>query len=71
MHTTAYVSFQLRIWCLQIPLPGMSHVIAAAKAILNSLKADELYRYSHDLIEGLIAWKIKIISYANDGTEVE
>ena len=43
----------------------------AAKAILNSLKADELYRYSRDLIEGLIAWKIKIISYANDGTEVE
>jgi len=65
MHTTAYVSFQLRIWCLQIPLPGMSPVIAAAKAIPNSLKADELYRYSSGLIEGLI------ISYANDGTEVE
>ena len=49
----------------------MSPVIAAAKAIPNSLKADELYRYSHDLIRGLIARKIKIISYANDGTEVE
>lgn len=62
---------QIRVWCLQVPLPGMPPLILAAKAIPNNLKATDLLPYSLGLIKGLVDKKIKVISYACDGTEVE
>jgi hypothetical protein len=46
-------------------------MVLAAKAIPNSLTAPQLLPLSFDLIKGLIAQKIKVISYSCDGSEVE
>ena len=62
---------QIRVWTLQIPLPGISPLVLAAKAIPNSLTAPQLLPLSFDLIKGLISRKIKVISYSCDGSEVE
>jgi hypothetical protein len=43
----------------------------AAKAIPNSLKAEQLHEYSVNIIKGLIGKKIKVMSYSCDGTETE
>lgn len=56
---------------MQIPLPGMSPLIVAAKAIPNNLKADDLLLHTLKLAKGLIDRGIKVVSYACDGTEVE
>lgn len=62
---------QICVWTLQIPLPGISPLVLAAKAIPNSLTAPQLLPLSFDLIKGLISRKIKVISYSCDGSEVE
>jgi hypothetical protein len=52
-------------------MPGIPPLILAAKAIPNSLTAQRLLPLSLDLIQGLIRKKIKVVSYACDGTETE
>jgi hypothetical protein len=52
-------------------LPGIPPLILAAKAIPNSLNAQELLPLSLNLIQGLLRNKIKVVSYACDGTETE
>ena len=64
-------NFQIRLWCLQIPMPGIPPLILAAKAIPNSLTAQQLLPLSFSLIRGLVHRKIKVVSYACDGTETE
>jgi hypothetical protein len=49
----------------------MSPFLVAAKAIPNNLKAHDLLPYSLNLIKGLVARSIKVISYACDGSDVE
>jgi hypothetical protein len=52
-------------------MPGIAPLILAAKAIPNSLTAQELLPLSLDLIQGLLRKNIKVVSYACDGTETE
>ncbi|TFY61180.1 hypothetical protein EVJ58_g4673 [Rhodofomes roseus] len=62
---------KLRLWCLQIPLPGIPPLILAAKAIPDNLDARELFVLSHELIVGLSERGVHVVSYACDGTETE
>ncbi|KAH7904197.1 hypothetical protein BJ138DRAFT_1107029, partial [Hygrophoropsis aurantiaca] len=62
---------KVRLFCLQIPLPKIAPIIVAALPIASDLKAEQLVKFSLDIITGLRAGQIQIISYACDGTEVE
>ncbi|KAJ3841314.1 hypothetical protein F5878DRAFT_670505 [Lentinula raphanica] len=62
---------KLRLWCMTPCCPGVSPYILAAKAIPNTLTVPVLFKYSDDLIRGLLAEGILVCSYACDGTVVE
>ena len=49
----------------------MTPLIVAALPIPNSLDAPTLLSYLEDIIHGLLRHKIRVISYACDGTEIE
>ncbi|KAF8209530.1 hypothetical protein K438DRAFT_1503605, partial [Mycena galopus ATCC 62051] len=61
----------IRLWCLTIPVPGVTPIIVAALPIANDLKADMLLKYLIQVIDGLIDHNINVISYACDGTQTE
>ncbi|KAJ7827971.1 hypothetical protein B0H14DRAFT_3719732 [Mycena olivaceomarginata] len=63
--------FLIRLWCLTIPVPGVTPIIVAALPIANDLKADVLLKYLIQVIDGLIDHNINVISYACDGTQTE
>ncbi|KAJ7844580.1 hypothetical protein B0H14DRAFT_2192547, partial [Mycena olivaceomarginata] len=60
-------SCDIRLWCLTIPVPGVTPIIVAALPIANDLKADVLLKYLIQVIDGLIDHNINVISYACDG----
>jgi len=62
---------KLRLWCLQVPIPNVSTIILAVLGISNKQKANVLFKYLWDIINGLIDHNIKIASYAADGSSVE
>ncbi|OJT13578.1 hypothetical protein TRAPUB_9877, partial [Trametes pubescens] len=62
---------KLRLWCLQPTLPKVPPLIIAAKAIPNSLSAEDLYTCLLLVLVGLIDAGINVVSYSSDGTEVE
>jgi hypothetical protein len=59
------------LWCVQVPLPGIPTIIAAAKPISNSLTAERLVEYSFELLEGFLANGLQIVACAADGSTVE
>ncbi|KAJ6620818.1 hypothetical protein B0H10DRAFT_2432733 [Mycena sp. CBHHK59/15] len=62
---------KIRLWCLTIPVPGVTPIIVAALPIANDLKADVLLKYLDQVVNGLLDHGINIISYACDGTQIE
>ena len=62
---------QLRLWCLQVPLPKVAPLIVAAKGIPNDVSADDLFPDLWHIVSGLIDRKIQVTSYAADGSNVE
>ncbi|KAJ7670785.1 hypothetical protein DFH06DRAFT_980885 [Mycena polygramma] len=62
---------KIRLWCLTIPVPGVTPIIVAALPIANDLKADVLLRYLVQVVNGLLDHKIKVVLYACDGTQIE
>ncbi|KAG7095522.1 hypothetical protein E1B28_006260 [Marasmius oreades] len=62
---------KLRLWCLQIPLPGVPTIVLAAKAIPGNLNAATLTEYSWEIISGLLRHGINVRSYACDGAATE
>jgi hypothetical protein len=62
---------QVRLWCLQIPLPKVAPIIVAAIPIPNDLDADALLIYLEMILNGLLTRGVRVVSYAADGTEVE
>lgn len=62
---------QLHLRALQMQIPQIPPIIVAAKAIADNLKANVLFEYSKEVIEGLIKRGIKITSYLCDSTENE
>ncbi|KAK1226504.1 Methionine--tRNA ligase, mitochondrial [Marasmius sp. AFHP31] len=62
---------KLRLFCMQIALPGVPSIILAAKAIPSSLNAATLTEYSWEILSGLLEKGIKVCSYACDGAATE
>ena len=62
---------KVRLWCLQIPLPKVAPIIVAALPIPNDLDVEALLVLLDQVLDGLLARKVKVTSYAADGTEVE
>jgi hypothetical protein len=63
---------QVRLWCLQIPLPKVvPPIIVAAIPIPNNLDVDTLLIYLEMILNGLLTRGVHVVSYAADGTEVE
>jgi hypothetical protein len=64
-------SSQLRLWCIQVPLPNVAPAIVTARAIPNKISAEELVRYQLEILYGLLDQKIHVVSSASDGSTTE
>ncbi|KAF7973318.1 hypothetical protein HWV62_15563 [Athelia sp. TMB] len=63
---------KIRLWCLQVPLPGIPTIIVAGLGIDDSLSAEDLLELLIDiLIDGLLARNIWVCNYAADGSATE
>ncbi|KAJ6522433.1 hypothetical protein DFH09DRAFT_1421922 [Mycena vulgaris] len=62
---------KVRVWCLTIPLPGVTPLVVAAMPIANDNSADDLLPHTEKVLYGRLQRKIRVVSYANDGTETE
>ena len=62
---------QVRLWCLQIPLPKIPPLLLAAKAIPNTLDVPELQSLLKRILTALTKAGICVVSYSCDGTETE
>ncbi|KAF9018986.1 hypothetical protein BDZ89DRAFT_1116955 [Hymenopellis radicata] len=67
-HTPAT---KLRLWALQIPLPGIPPLALAILPISSTIKAPELAQYQIKLARGLIKNGFRFISNASDGAAIE
>ncbi|KAJ7175483.1 hypothetical protein C8R46DRAFT_1174476 [Mycena filopes] len=62
---------KVRLWCLTIPLPGITPLVVAAIPIRDNMTADELLGPLETILYGLLERNLRVISYACDGTETE
>ncbi|KAF8219405.1 hypothetical protein L208DRAFT_1163586, partial [Tricholoma matsutake] len=62
-----HFSFQLCLWCLQVPVPKVPTMVVAVLGIANDLSADMLIDYLWQVIQGLLECNINVQSYACDG----
>ncbi|KAJ7659816.1 hypothetical protein DFH06DRAFT_1326841 [Mycena polygramma] len=62
---------KVRLWCLTIPLPGITPLVVAAIPIRDNMTADQLLVPLEKLLYGLLDLNIRVVSYACDGTETE
>ncbi|KAG6864122.1 hypothetical protein C0991_012300 [Blastosporella zonata] len=70
-HAKKHKATKLRLFCLTLEIPKSSPLIVVAIPIGANLNADRLYSYTLEVICGLIAVGVQVVSYASDGTEVE
>ncbi|KAJ6587364.1 hypothetical protein B0H10DRAFT_2234035 [Mycena sp. CBHHK59/15] len=68
---TVVKATKVRVWCLSVPLPAITPLVIAAMPIPNDIKAEELLVPLEKILNGLLTRKIRVVSYACDGTEVE
>lgn len=61
----------MHLWIVQVPMPGIPPIIAAAMAIPNTLDAEQLLDYLQILLHGFLEHGLKIVTYAADGSSVE
>ena len=61
----------MRLWCIQVSMPDIPTIIAAAMPISNKINADKLFSLLKVLLDGLLAKGLNIIAYAADGSTVE
>ncbi|KAJ6459147.1 hypothetical protein C8R47DRAFT_1028273 [Mycena vitilis] len=62
---------KVRLWCLTIPLPGITPLVVAALPIRDNMTADQLLDPLEKILYGLLDLNIRVVSYAADGTETE
>ncbi|KAI0038584.1 hypothetical protein FA95DRAFT_1505344 [Auriscalpium vulgare] len=62
---------KIRVWTIQIPLPGVSTMVLAALAISETEDASSLFGYLKTILKGLLSHGINVVSYAADGTSTE
>ncbi|KAE9389837.1 hypothetical protein BT96DRAFT_785558, partial [Gymnopus androsaceus JB14] len=58
---------KIRLWALQIPVPGIPSLILAVLPISSTFKAHQLAEYQSILLRGLVSRGYSIISMASDG----
>jgi hypothetical protein len=56
---------------MQVPIPKIPTIIVAALSIPENLTADDLFVHLWQILDGFLQHKIKIASYASDGSNVE
>ena len=54
-----------------MPIPKIPTIIVAALSIPDNLNANDLLKFTWEILTGLLARKIKVASYATDGSNVE
>ncbi|CAK5278486.1 unnamed protein product [Mycena citricolor] len=62
---------KIRLWCLTVPMPGITPIVVAALPIPGDLKVGTLLEHLTKVVNGLLDRGIEVISYACDGTQVE
>ncbi|KAJ3963869.1 hypothetical protein EV361DRAFT_956529 [Lentinula raphanica] len=62
---------KVRLWTGTIPLPDIPPFVIAAIPILDSMSVPDLLELHKKIIFGLLKHRVKVISYACDGTENE
>lgn len=62
---------KVRLFCAQVPLPGIAPVLVAAIPVKDTLNVVELEVYSSLIIRGLLDVNVHVVSAACDGTETE
>ncbi|KAG8700389.1 hypothetical protein FRC08_004733 [Ceratobasidium sp. 394] len=60
-----------RLWCLQVPTPGVPVFILAALPISSTLKAEDLLATHNRLIHGLLNAGVCVVSHGTDGSKTE
>ncbi|GAW09826.1 hypothetical protein LENED_012023 [Lentinula edodes] len=70
-EATIQKATKIRIWCMTVQAPWSTPIVLHAMPLGTGLTAEKLEPYTQELIRGLIAWKIQVVSYACDGTEIE
>ncbi|KAJ6482001.1 hypothetical protein C8R45DRAFT_831472 [Mycena sanguinolenta] len=71
MEKTAELAKKLRLWVLQIPLPGVPPLVLAIKAIGSKVNGATLAEWQIALMRGLIGRGFRITSSGGDGAAVE
>ncbi|KAF7348037.1 hypothetical protein MSAN_01756100 [Mycena sanguinolenta] len=69
--SSAELATKLRLWVLQIPLPGVPPHVVAILPIGSKVKGPELANWQIRLMEGLISHSFRITSSGGDGASVE
>ena len=62
MFTLYNSSSQVCLWCLTISTPKVTPIIVAALPIPSDLDAEALYPMTQKILDGLIDWKIQVVS---------
>ncbi|KAJ6493128.1 hypothetical protein C8R45DRAFT_1073149 [Mycena sanguinolenta] len=71
LESTAELATKLRLWILQIPLPGVPPLVVAILPIGSKVKGPELAQWQIRLMEGLVSRGFRITSGGGDGASVE
>ncbi|KAJ7127909.1 hypothetical protein C8R44DRAFT_873680 [Mycena epipterygia] len=71
LEQTAEIATKLRLWVLQIPLPGVPPLILAIMAIGSKVKGAQLAEWQLSLMKGLISRGFRISSSGGEGAAVE
>ncbi|KAF7336404.1 hypothetical protein MVEN_02189300 [Mycena venus] len=71
LEATAELATKLRLWVLQIPLPGVPPLAVAISPIGSKVKGPQLAERQIRLMEGLVSHGFRITSSGGDGTSVE
>ncbi|KAF7346851.1 hypothetical protein MSAN_01824400 [Mycena sanguinolenta] len=71
MEKTAELGKKLRLWVIQIPLPGVPPLALAIKAIGSKVNGATLAEWQISLMRGLITRGFRITSSGGDGASVE
>ncbi|KAJ6601653.1 hypothetical protein B0H10DRAFT_2230357 [Mycena sp. CBHHK59/15] len=71
LEKTAEMATKLRLWILQIPLPGVPPLVLAIMPIGPKVKGPQLANWQIKLMDGLISRGFRIASGGRDGASVE
>ncbi|KAK6992199.1 hypothetical protein R3P38DRAFT_2570976 [Favolaschia claudopus] len=71
LQSTAELATKLRLWVLQIPLPGVPPLVLAIMPLGSKVKGAQLADSQIRLMEGLVSRGFRITSSGGDGASVE